>query len=158
MLVVSGSHWAIIRRHFTSHWLVFANRSFPILILFTSVDNDCSCSSGPEGKQRCKIGQLVLHLELRWLETVFRHTYTESARKATFPLRSPTKFTPVHNMFKVWSNGCFKATTIDMLIHGEIPLHSFLCRSRKIFHRLKKLSFWARPRCWVNLITLNSAV
>ena len=33
-------------------------------------------------------------------------------------------------------SGRFKATTIDMLILEEIPSHSFLGRSRKIFHIL----------------------
>ena len=33
MPIVSNSYWAIIRRHLT-HWLVFSNRNFPILIHF----------------------------------------------------------------------------------------------------------------------------
>ena len=83
MLVVSDSYWAIIHRHLTSHWLILANIIFsPLLFIFSvlsiSVDNDCSCSSGPEGKQRCKIGQLISHL------------------RATSPSRRLTKFAHAH--------------------------------------------------------------
>ena len=53
-------------------------------------------------------------------------------------------------------------TTIDALIHGKIPLHSFLGRCRNIsnrfFSHLKNFVFWAGPRCWVNFITLNWVV
>ena len=154
MLVVSDSYWAIIHRHLTSYWLIFANIIFsPLLfissVLSISVDNDCSCSSGPEGKQRCKIGQLIFHLQVKVAWNSFpRHLYRiyiKNPKKATFPLRSQTKFTRVHKMIKVWSDGHFKATTIDVLIYGKIPLHSFLDRSRNtkpISSHLDRTSFF----------------
>ena len=153
MLVVSDSYWAIIHRHLTSHWLIFANIIFsPLLfissVLSISVDNDCSCSSGPEGKQRCKIGQLIFHLQVKVAWNSFPRLYRiyikKKPKKATFPLRSQRKFTRVHKI-KVWSNGSFKATTIDVSIHEEIPLHSFLDRSRNtkpISSHLDRTSFF----------------
>ena len=105
VLVVSDSYWAIIHRHLTSHWLIFANIIFsPLLfissVLSISVDNDCSCSSGPEGKQRCKIGQLILHLRVKIAWSSFpRHLYRiyiKSPTRATSPSRSPTKFAHTH--------------------------------------------------------------
>ena len=83
MLVVSEAYWAITHRHwlhtdlFVQTWTFFP-LLFIFFVLFTSVDNDCSCSSGPEGKQRCKIGQLISHL------------------RATSSSRRPTKFAPAH--------------------------------------------------------------
>ena len=154
VLFVSDSFWAIIHRLFTSHWLVLRNINFmPLLFIFSvlsvSVDNDCSCSSGPEGKQRCKIGQLIFHLQVKVAWNSFpRHLYRiyiKNPKKATFPLRSQTKFTRVHKMIKVWSDGHYKATTIDVLIYGKIPLHSFLDRSRNtkpISSHLDRTSFF----------------
>ena len=105
VLFVSDSFWAIIHRLFTSHWLVLRNINFmPLLFIFSvlsvSVDNDCSCSSGPEGKQRCKIGQLILHLRVKIAWSSFpRHLYRiyiKSPTRATSPSRSPTKFAHTH--------------------------------------------------------------
>ena len=62
---------------FVQTWIFFP-LLFIFFVLFTSVDNDCSCSSGPEGKQRCKIGQLISHL------------------RATSSSRRPTKFAHAH--------------------------------------------------------------
>ena len=93
VLFVSDSFWAIIHRLFTSHWLVLRNINFmPLLFIFSvlsvSVDNDCSCSSGPEGKQRCKIGQLIFHLQVKVAWNSFpRHLYRISIKKKTLKKR-----------------------------------------------------------------------
>ena len=79
--------WFLLSHHSSSFYFTLTcfdkHKFFPIIINFLrcssiSVDNDCSCSSGPEGKQRCKIGQLISHL------------------RATSSSRRPTKFAHAH--------------------------------------------------------------
>ena len=103
--------WFLLSYHSSSFYLTLTcfdkYKCFPIVIHFLcssiSVDNDCSCSSGPEGKQRCKIGQLIFHLQVKVAWNSFpRHLYRiyikKNPQKETFPLRSQTKFTRVHKM------------------------------------------------------------
>ena len=143
MLVVSDSYWAIIHRHLTSHWLILANIIFsPLLFIFSvlsiSVDNDCSCSSGPEGKQRCKIGQLILHLRVKIAWSSFpRHLYRiyiKSPTRATSPSRSPTKFAHTHththpntkevNGLRDASDILFTSNFVFWLLHHAITMAS----------------------------------
>ena len=133
MLVVSDSYWAIIHRHLTSHWLIFANIIFsPLLLIFSvlsiSVDNDCSCSSGPEGKQRCKIGQLILHLRVKIAWSSFpRHLYRiyiKSPTRATSPSRSPTKFAHTHTHTHTHAHTHPTPHTPTLLLHT--PHNTFL--------------------------------
>ena len=110
--------WFLLSHHSSSFYFTLTgfdkHKFFPIIINFLrcssiSVDNDCSCSSGPEGKQRCKIGQLIFHLQVNvaWnsFPRLLYRIYIKNLKKATFPLRSQRKFTRVHKMIKVWSNG-----------------------------------------------------
>ena len=88
--------WFLLSHHSSSFYFTLTcfdkHKFFAITINFLcssiSVDNDCSCSSGPEGKQRCKIGQLIFHLQVKVAWNSFpRHLYRIYIKKRTLKKR-----------------------------------------------------------------------
>ena len=88
--------WFLLSHHSSSFYFTLScfnkHKFFAIIINFLcssiSVVNDCSCSSGPEGKQRCKIGQLIFHLQVKVAWNSFpRHLYRISIKKKTLKKR-----------------------------------------------------------------------